>query len=77
MIAMTTVDRVERDEVALDDVQAVLGLAQAELRAPHDDVEPMIDVVLAQVVEADAWWARPLTSTTLLMPKVSSSGVCL
>ena len=47
------VDRVEREEQALDDVHAIVGLAQAKLRALDDDIEAVIDVVLAQVIETE------------------------
>ena len=47
------IDRVERQKQAFDDVHSIVGLAQAKLRALDDDVEAVIDVVLAHVVETE------------------------
>ena len=49
------VEVVERDQQALDDVVALLGLAQLVARAPGDDVDLVVDVVadhLGQVQRA-------------------------
>ena len=45
------VDVVERDDVALEDVGALLGLAQLVARAPDDDVLLVLDVVVEHLLE--------------------------
>ena len=45
------VERVERLEVAAQDVHALLGLAQAELRAADDDLDLVVDPVRDEAVE--------------------------
>ncbi len=47
------IDVVDRDEQALDDVEPFGGLAEPELRPLDDDVEAVVDVVLAELEEAD------------------------
>ena len=47
------VEVVERDEVALEDVGALLGLAQLVLRPPHDDVALVIDVVADHLAQRE------------------------
>jgi hypothetical protein len=49
---------IEGDDVALEDVGAVLGLAQAEARAARDDVPAVLDVALDQLL--DVHLLRPL-----------------
>ena len=45
------VEGVERLQVAFEDVQAIEGLAQAELRAAHDDVHLVVDPVADESVD--------------------------
>ena len=45
------VERVERLEVAAQDVRALFGLAQAERRAAHDDLDLVVDPVRDEPVE--------------------------
>ena len=45
------VERVERLEVAAQDVHALFGLAQAVLRAPDDDLDLVVDPVRDEAVE--------------------------
>ena len=52
------VEVVEGDLVALEDVRAVLGLAEAELGAAGDDVAAVLDVALDQLL--DVHLLRPL-----------------
>ena len=47
------VDVLDRDEQALEDVEAGLLLAQLVLRAPHDDVGLVVDVVLDDRQQAE------------------------
>ena len=47
------VDGIERLEQTIDDVDAIVGFAQAKLCALDDDVETMLDVVAAQIVETE------------------------
>jgi hypothetical protein len=47
------VERVERLEVAAQDVHALLGLAQAELRAADDDLDLVLDPVRDEPVERE------------------------
>ena len=49
---------VERDLVALEDVRAILGLAEAELRAAGDDIAAVLDVALDEFL--DVHLLRPL-----------------
>ena len=52
------VEVIERDDVALEDVGPVLGLAQAEARAARDDIAAVLDVALDQLL--DVHLLRPL-----------------
>jgi hypothetical protein len=47
------VDGVERDEEPLDDVQAIRALPSRNSAAPHHDVEAVVDIGEAQVVETE------------------------
>ena len=57
------VDVVQRDDVALEDVGALLGLAQLVLRAPGDDVLLVLDVVVQHLLERSACAARRRRAT--------------
>jgi hypothetical protein len=52
MIRTTSSMAVERDEQALDEVGALLRLAQPVARAPGDDVDPVVEEDLQQVLAA-------------------------
>ena len=52
------VEVVERDQVALEDVRALLGLAQLELRAAGDDLALVVEVVARAARAARACAAR-------------------
>jgi hypothetical protein len=69
------VDRIERDQQPFDEVQLGRGPGRAVLGASAYHVEAVLDVVVAQAGDKPTVVGTPLTSTTLLMPKVSSSGV--
>src|SRR3972149_5337119 len=47
------VDVVHGGGEALDDVQALAGLPQVELRAPPDDLDPVVDVALEFLLEGE------------------------
>ena len=47
------VDRIEGDQETLEDVEAILRLLQSELSSADDDLEAMLDVGPAQVVEPE------------------------
>ena len=47
------VDRIEGDQETFEDVEAILRLLQSELGSADDDLEPVIDVGLAEVVEPE------------------------
>jgi hypothetical protein len=47
------VDVIERDAVTLEDVGALLGLVEVELRAPHHDFAPVQDVVVDDLEQVD------------------------
>ena len=47
------VDRIKGDQKTFEDVKAILRLLQSELGPADDDLEPVIDVGLAEVVEAE------------------------
>jgi hypothetical protein len=57
-------------------VRPLLGPAQLEAGAPHDDVDLVGDVVADELVEAQRA-GDPSTIASMLQPKVYCSWVCL
>ena len=58
MMLDEVVEVIEGDDVALEDVGAVLGLVEAELRAARDDIAAVFDVALEEFL--DVHLLRPL-----------------
>ena len=71
------VDVIQRDEQALQDVGAGLGLVQVVAGAPGDDVLLMLDVMVDASRCRDSTLGSPSTSASMMTPKVSCSCVCL
>ena len=60
------VEVVERDQVALEDVRALLGLAQLVLRPADDDLALVVEVVPDQLQQRQRLRDTPPTSATAL-----------
>ena len=76
MTWMTSSMSSDRDEQALDEVQALLPLGQAVAAVPApDDVDAVVHPHRAAARRSPSVRGWPSTSATLLMPKESSSGV--
>jgi hypothetical protein len=70
------VDEVERLDEALDDVRAPLGLGEAVLRAPGDDLDLVGDVGDEGVAQVEGA-GHAVDQGDHVDPKVVCSGVCL
>ena len=74
MILIDLVDVVDGDLEALEDVLPRLGGVEVELGAPDDDLVAVVDEVLEQSPSGASPWAAPLTSASMMTPKVDCIG---